>query len=143
MIKSLKYKTKLIELSKDKEEIKKYSLEIYSILLGYFSRKKDRTFSFFDENDTLKELEKRILEIANIKYFKILGIKDNSKDSFNIFIKNITKEDNKELCELLKEYFNIGYNYYDYYRTKYSSIFDYTILHKHERLEYKLKNFIK
>ena len=140
MLKILKLKTKLIELSNNKEEINKYTLEIYSMLLGYFSNKKDRTLSFFNEYNTIKELEKRILELTNIK---IIGIKNNNKDSFNIFISNISNENNKELIELLKSNFNYGYSYYDYYHNKYNSIFDYILLHKHQKLEYKLKNFIK
>ena len=143
MLKILKLKAKLIELSNERKEIEKYSLELYSILIGYFLNKKDSSFSFFNDDDVLKELEKRILDLAGIKYFKILGIKNNSKYSFNIFIENISKDDNKEICEILKKYFTLGYDYYDYYHNKYNSIFDYILTHKHERLEYKLKNFIK
>lgn len=143
MLKTLKLKTKLLELTNDKEEIKKYSLEIYSILLGYFSNKKDSSFLFFNENETLKELENRILKLSNIEHYKILGIKNNNEDSFDIFIENIYSEENNELCTLLKNNFNYGYDYYDYYHNKYNSIFDYILLHKHENLEYKLKNFIK
>ena len=120
MLKTLKYLNKMLELSKNKEEINKYSLKIYSILLGYFSNKKDRSFSFFDaeEDDLLKELENRILELTNIKYKKILRIRDNNKDSFNIFINNINNQENNELCELLNKDFNYGYDSYDYYNRK-------------------------
>ena len=143
MLNFLKLKTKLIELSKDKYEIIKFSLEIYTIILGYFSNKKDSSFSFFNEFDTLKELENRILELINIKNYKILGISDNSSDSFNIFIKNFSNENNKEISDLLKRSFTYGYKYYDFYHNKYNSFLDYVLLHKHSRLEYKLKNFIK
>lgn len=142
MLKTIKYITKLIELSNNKEEINKYSLEIYSILLGYFSKKKDNSVFVFNENETLKELEKRILELTNIKYYKILGASDNYLDSFNIFIKNINNDKNNNISELLKKNFYNGYNYCDYFYNKYNSLFDYIILHKHERLEYKLKKYI-
>ena len=143
MLKLIKLKTKIIEQSNNKEEINKNSLEIYTMLLGYFSNKKDSSFSNINEDDTLKELEKRILKLTNITYYKIIGIKNNNEDSFNIFISNISNENNKELIELLKSNFNYGYSYYDYYHNKYNSIFDYILLHKHQRLEYKLKNIIK
>ena len=49
MIKTIKLKNRLLELSKDKDEITKYSLEIYTLILGYFARQKDMSFpSLFD-----------------------------------------------------------------------------------------------
>lgn len=145
MIKTLKYKNKLLELSKDKDETIKYSLEIYTIILGYFARQKDFYSpipSLFNNDEILNKLHNKIRKLLNTNY-KILGIKDNSLDSFKIFIKNFSNENNKEICNLLYKNFTYAYNYYDYYHNKYNSFFDYVLLHKHERLEYKLKKFIK
>lgn len=137
MLKQIKLKRKLIELSKDKNEIKNLELEIYSLILGYFSCKKDRTLpNFFSDNDTLIELEDRIKNILNTNY-KILGIKDNTLDSFYIFIKNIKNDSNEILCDNIIINFINGYNYYNYIREN-NSIFDYILLHKYDRLENKL-----
>lgn len=144
MIKTLKLKTQLLEFSNDKEEIKKYSLEIYTIILGYFARQKDFYSpipSLFKNEETIDYVHKKIRELLNTNY-RILGVKDNSIDSFRIFIKNFRNDNNKELCDLLYKNFRYAYQYYDYYHNKYNSIFDY-ILSKHERLECKLKKFIK
>lgn len=145
MIKTLKYKNKLLELSKDKEEIIKYSLEIYTIILGYFARQKDFYApipSLFKNEETIDYAHKKIKELLKTNY-NIIGINDNSFDSFKIFIKNFRNENNKEICDLLYKNFRDAYQYYDYYHNKYNSFFDYVLLHKHERLEYKLKKFVK
>ena len=142
MLKTLKLKKKLLEYSTDKNEIIKYSLEIYSIILGYFARKKDRTLpSLNDSDETLNHIQTKIKELLNTNY-KILGLTNNSLDSFWIFIRNLNNKDNKEICDILNKNFINGYNYYDYYHNNYNSIFDYILLHRHQKLEYKLKNFI-
>ena len=35
-------------------------------------------------------------------------------------IKNISNDNNKDLCEILKKNFNYGYNFYEYYHSKYN-----------------------
>lgn len=142
MLKTIKYKNHLIKLSKDSNEIKELELEIYSLILGYFACKKDRTLSnFFYDFDILNELEDRIKNIFYTNY-RILGIKNNSLDSFYIFIKNIKNDNNKFLCDITIINFIKGYNYYTEIREN-DSIFDYLILHKYKRLENKLIKKIK
>ena len=139
MLKIIKLKEKRLELTKDKDEIKTISIEIYGLLLGYFSRKKDKSF-IHNNNEILDILEERIKYILNTNY-RILNVKDNSKDSFTIFINNVNNKENNKLCIKLSENFTLGYDYYDYYNN--NSLFDYIILHKQERLENKLIKHIK
>ena len=69
MIKTLKYKNKLLELSKDKDEIIKYSLEIYTIILGYFARQKDNYLnSFFSNDEIINYLQEKIKTLLLFKY---------------------------------------------------------------------------
>ena len=141
MLKTIKLKRKLLNLLDNENEKTLINLELYTILLGYFSRKKDRTLIFFSEDELLFNLENRIKTILKTNY-KILDIKDNSLDSFNIFIKNYSNDFNINTCNLLSEKFEFGYKYYDFYHNKYNSLFDYLIINKHKKLEYKLKNYI-
>ena len=57
MLKRIRYIEKQIKLTKDKDEIKILVIELYGLLLGYFSRKKDRTLINFNNSDILPELE--------------------------------------------------------------------------------------
>ena len=142
MLKKIKYCNQLIELSNNKSEINFLQLKIYIMILGYFACKKDNTFpSFFIHDDIIFKLEERIKNIFNTNY-KILGIKNNSLDSFYVFINNVKNDINKTLCDEAIINFIDEYNYYSDIREN-SSIFDYLISHKYERLENKLIKKIK
>lgn len=139
MLKILKLKYKLLTLTNDEKEKEKLKLEIYSTILGYYTCKKDRSFTnMFNDNDIINELENKIKNIFKTNY-RIIGIKDNSYDSFKVFLNNAQNDNNIELCELAKLNFNEGYNHYiELYNN--ISIMDILITNKPARIE---NNFIK
>lgn len=140
MIRTIKLKKKLLSKLSNEEEKKIVLLELYTLILGYFSRKKDRNM-YFDDYELLEDIEFIIRKLLNTNY-KILGVKNNCLDSFNLFINNYSNESNKKLSALLSDRFDFAYSYYDYYMNKYNSLFDYLIVHKHQNLENKLKKLV-
>lgn len=142
MLKILKLKYKLLTLTNDEVEKEKIKLEIYSTILGYYACKKDRAFTnLFNDNDILNELENNIKNIFKTNY-RITGVRDNSYDSFKIFLNNIQNENNIDLCELVTENFNKGYHYYiELYNN--ISIMDILITNKPARIENKFIKILK
>lgn len=136
MLRILKLKCKLINLTKNDDEKNKIKLEIYSNIMGYFACKKDRSFGTFNDTSILEDLENKIKNIFKTNY-RIIGVKNNSYESFNVFLDNVQNENNIIMCELAQENFNEGYNYFINLHNN-ISIMDILILNKPARIEYKL-----
>lgn len=143
MFKILKLKLEQIKLLKNNPEndleISNIKLEIYSIILGYYARRKNRDIIKIYDNSNIEEIVNKINNILETKIIT-LKIKDNTRDSINICIKRlITKnlENTDKYNNILKN-FEFGYDYYDAYFEKNNSIFDYLLLHKPKRLENKV-----
>ncbi|MBQ7140056.1 MAG: hypothetical protein IJO32_00975 [Bacilli bacterium] len=147
MLKILKLKLEQIKLLKknleNDSEINNIKLEIYSILLGYYARRKDRDIFKIYDNSNIEEIVNKINNILNTNILA-LKIKDNTHDSMKICIKRLISKspENIDKYNKILKNFEFGYDYYDAYFEKNNSIFDYLLLHKPERLEnkvYKIK----
>lgn len=121
-------------------EIYNLKLEIYSMILGYYCAEKDGDiFQLLDINTTINELNTKVQKLLNTTK-PLITVKDNSLDSIRICIKQLIDSNKSEEYKYIKTLnsFIEGYEYYKFYSKKYDSIFDYILLKKHKRLEYKL-----
>lgn len=115
IIKIVEEKKKLANSTNDKEHGDLLLLQSYAIILGYISAQNDTYFSNYRTDLKAVELEKKINKILNVD-FEIIGIKFSSLESFLFYINNISDLIVISICNLLKEYFYIGYNFYkDWY----------------------------
>ena len=136
LIKLIKLKNKLNPYN---EEIKNLKLEIYSMLLGYYSAQKDKDiFNLVNNDELLLNLENKINNIFG-KNIKIVSLNNgNIRENFK---RKMFKSD----CEQQIEYQSIfknfiyGYSFYENYKNENDSILDY-LMGKYKRLENK---FIK
>ena len=104
-------KKNLANSSKDKEHRDLLLLQSYAIILGYISAQNDTYFSNYRTDLKAVELEKKINKILNVE-FEIIGIKFTSLESFLFYLCNINNLVDEKLCNILKENFYIGYNFY-------------------------------
>lgn len=148
MLSIIKSTLKLIKLyeksGNKKDEINKLKLEIYSMVLGYYSCMKDKDIFKLNEEANKKVIIEIINNMHKIIYFNV-STKDKLLDSITNSINQLIIEykNNKQQYEEILKYFKYGYKYYDYYTNKYDSIFDYVILHKPERIKSKAYSAIK
>jgi len=147
MLKILKLKLEQINLLKDISsnnlEINNKKLEIYSMLLGYYARRKDRDMFKIYDNADIDDIISKINNILNTNIIT-LKIKDNSYDSMKICVDQLATKSPEHIDKYntLFKNFEFGYKYYDCYFEKNNSIFDYLLLHKGQKLEnkvYKIK----
>lgn len=140
MIKLIKSNLRLVKLTDDINKKNELLLQNYLMILGYLVSQNDHFFTPNYTDQKIIDLEQKIQKILNINY-KIIGIKNNSKDSFDIFVNNYNNENNKKTIEILNKYFYLGYNYYINFYERHNSIVDY-IIGTQKNLEMKLRNII-
>lgn len=111
IIKIVEEKKRLANITNDKEQKDFLLLESYAIILGYISAQNYTYFSNYRTDLKAVELEKKINKILNVE-FKIIAVKFSSLESFLFYINNISNLVDISICNLLKENFFIGYNFY-------------------------------
>lgn len=112
MIDTLNLKFKALNKKKNSEKVKEeLKLEIYSIILGYYSSIKDRKLQPIND-DVINDLIVKIQILLNTT--NPLMSKENSLDSIKICIKDLLDDDNIDVRKSTK-FFNAfiqGYYYY-------------------------------
>lgn len=111
IIKIVEEKKYIASSCKDKEIRDLLLLQSYAIILGYISAQNDTYFSNYRTDLKAVELEKKINKILNVE-FEIIGIKSSSLEGFLFYLRNINNLVDENLCNILKENFYIGYNFY-------------------------------
>lgn len=111
MLRKIKENYKLLNIVDDKEDRDELLIEIYSLVLGYFSSKKDANIEEFKEQNIIDDLSYKIKNILNSDFI-FMGEITTNFNIFRTFIKSSENIDNSTLCDLSLDSFIDGYNYY-------------------------------
>ncbi len=110
-------KEKLEELKKtnDKEIIKMKIIELYSILLGYYSGIRDKKNINLNNDTIIKDIDDRLKELTNSNYSYIDGVSFSIKDNLFSNINYLVLDDNKNIktLSIILMSFLYGYDYVD------------------------------
>ena len=139
MIKDLKYKINELNNLKDKKEIDKKRIEIYSIILGYYASRRDK--GPYPLPDRFDEILNKIQELYNIEK-KDLELEDSTLNVVLVYVDSLIKNNiwTTEICSKFLDYFFKGY---DYYQVKDSTKFINNLTtKKHKKIQKKLNEFI-
>lgn len=119
MINKIKENYKLLSIVNDKNDRDELLIEIYSLILGYFSSKKDANIEEFKEQNIIDDLSYKIKNILKSDFI-YMGEITTMLNIFRNFIKSSQNYDNRYLCVLSSGSFLDGYiNYiYNIHNTK-------------------------
>lgn len=132
-------KMNLVNISNDKDKKDILLLESYAIILGYISAQNDAYFCNYRTDLKAVELEKKINKILNVN-FEIIGIKFSLLNSFLFYVSNIEKVIDRSICNLLKDNFYIGYNFYKDWHNNRTVIDD--IIGTEKKYTFRLRDLI-
>lgn len=111
MINKIKENYKLLSIVNDKNDRDELLIEIYSLILGYFSSKKDANIEEFKEQNIIDDLSYKIKNILKSDFI-YMGEITTMLNIFRNFIKASQNIDNRYLCVLSSGNFLNGYIHY-------------------------------
>lgn len=117
------------------ENINKLKLEIYSMLLGYYSAQYDKDyFNVYNNGEKIIGLDSTIQNIIGLNH-QLINLNENTLDSFKKLIFKSGNEQDK--YHKIFKYFLDGYIFYQSSVERNDSIFD-SFINSRKRLENKL-----